>query len=125
MPSATAHVATDRPSRYLVQLCRHLANNGRHLTHRRRTHHRADAPSHPATQARVEWSATDGSADFGWAHCTLRAADGLLTLRAEADDEQNLQHVQNLLTEHLDRFARRNPLTVHWEPTEPRPAPGV
>ncbi|MGC2997072.1 DUF2218 domain-containing protein [Streptomyces sp. G35A] len=25
MPSAEAHVATDRPSRYLIQLCKHFA----------------------------------------------------------------------------------------------------
>jgi hypothetical protein len=32
--SSEAHVETDRPSRYLGQLCRHFNHKGRHLSHR-------------------------------------------------------------------------------------------
>ena len=38
MLTAEAHIPTDRPSRYLAQLCKHFANKGRHLGHRPRTH---------------------------------------------------------------------------------------
>jgi hypothetical protein len=38
MFAAEAHVETERPSRYLVQLCKHFENKGRHLTHRPRNH---------------------------------------------------------------------------------------
>jgi hypothetical protein len=44
----------------------------------------------------------------------MQTSPDTLTLRAEAADEENLQRVQDLLAEHLDRFARRDHLEVKW-----------
>jgi hypothetical protein len=65
---AEAKVATERSSRYLVQLCRHVTKVGR---------------ARPQMQAHVEWSDDRGVISFDWGRCTLRADQGVLTLRAE------------------------------------------
>jgi hypothetical protein len=55
MLTAEARVQTRRPNRYLVQLCRHFSNRGRHL-HRPRSHGTGDTQALLAGQAHVEWS---------------------------------------------------------------------
>lgn len=60
MLTAEARVETARPSRYLVQLCRHFSHQGRHLRHRPRAHLIGDGQAHPEAQAHVEWSDTTG-----------------------------------------------------------------
>ncbi|MQA03835.1 MAG: DUF2218 domain-containing protein [Streptosporangiales bacterium] len=70
---AGARVATDRSSRYLVQLCRHIDQVAR---------------TNPQMRAHARWSDDHGLLDFGWARCSLRADQDALVLRAEADDEE-------------------------------------
>ncbi|MFJ9870235.1 DUF2218 domain-containing protein [Streptomyces sp. NPDC101165] len=129
MPSAEARIPTDRPSRYLVQLCKHFSNKGRHLGHRARPHHGADVTQPPGThmppelrpdQIQVEWTDTQGVLTLPWGRCTMDAASDALVLRAEADDEQGLRRLQDLLAAHLSRFGRREELRVEWR--EPAPA---
>jgi hypothetical protein len=123
MPTAEAHVETDRPSRYLRQLCKHFANQGRHLDHRPRTH---DAQSHTAAenhtsaetrpdQIHVDWTDTDGTVRLPWGTCTLEAVPGELTLRAQSPDEEGLRRLQDLVTTHVRRFSGRDPLRVDWQ----------
>lgn len=100
---AEAHVETGRPSRYLVQLCQHVS----HL-----------AQAHPQMQAHVEWSDDRGVISFGWGRCTLRAQPGALTLRAEARDEESLQRIEQRVADNLERFGRRDHLTVNWTPPQ-------
>lgn len=100
---ADAHVETGQPSRYLVQLCRHF-------------NHKAEA--HPEVEAHIEWSDDRGVANFGWGRCTLRADAGVLTLRAEAADEANLQRVELLVSDHVERFGKPDHLTVTWTPAQ-------
>ena len=57
MLTAEAQVETERPGRYLVQLCRHASQMGQHLRQRPRTHDGGDVP--PEVQ-HVEWSDTYG-----------------------------------------------------------------
>ncbi|MFD4501395.1 DUF2218 domain-containing protein [Streptomyces sp. NPDC058457] len=124
MPIAEAHVTTDRPSRYLVQLCKHFSNKGRHLGHRPRSHHTgadetASAARHKPLdiapdQIRVEWSDTHGRVTLPTGECELRAAEGELFLRFEADTDEDLRTLQDLLTMHVGRFGRRDELRVEW-----------
>jgi hypothetical protein len=67
---AEGRAETERASRYLVQLCRHV-----HLV----------AQHNPRMQAHVHWSHDRGEISFGWGRCTLRAHPRVLTLRAEVD----------------------------------------
>ncbi len=96
---AEASVETELSSRYLTQLCRHFNQK---------------AQSHPEFAAQVEWSQDHGVVTFGWGRCVLRADPGVLTLRAESPDEENLHRVERLVTDHLLRFGRRDELTVTW-----------
>lgn len=102
---AEGRVETERASRYLVQLCRHV-----HLA----------AQHNPGMQAQVDWSVDRGMISFGWGRCTLRADPGALALRAEAPDEERLHQLQQRVTDRLEQVGRHDRLTVTWTP----PAPG-
>ncbi|WP_078651244.1 DUF2218 domain-containing protein [Streptomyces xylophagus] len=115
MPTAEAQIATERPTRYLVQLCKHFANKGHHLTHRPRTH---TLPDLRPDQIQVEWTDSDGMLRLPWGQCTLQATPGTLRVHIEAEDQENLGRLQDLVTTHIGRFSRRDPLRVEWEPSE-------
>jgi hypothetical protein len=125
MMIAEARVETDRPARYLAQLCQHLGNKGRHLGagKGRRLRHRPGGRqadhSRPvqAEQVHVEWSETDGTVTFPGGLCAMQANDNALMLRAEAADAASLEFIENLIASHLGRFSRREPLTVTWQQT--------
>ena len=109
--TAEARILTDRASRYLVQLCKHFANKGRHLTHRPRTH---TLPELRPDQIQVEWTDSDGTLRLPWGQCTLRALPGALLVRVEADGQKNLERLEDLVSTHIGRFSRRDPLRVEW-----------
>jgi hypothetical protein len=100
---AEADVETERSSRYLVQLCQHVDKVGR---------------AHPQMRAHVEWSDDRGVISFDWGRCTLRALPGVLTLRAEAPDEDTLRRVEQPIADRLERIGRRDHLTVTWTPPQ-------
>jgi hypothetical protein len=116
VPAAHATVTTTRPSRYLIQLCRHVDQLSRHISHP--LHRRQGDPEHtpPGTHASATWSDTAGAIDLGWGRCTLTANDDTLVLHAEADDAADLQRLQALLGARLEQFGRRDHLTVTWQP---------
>ena len=110
MPTAEALVRTDRPSRYLVQICRHFSHRGRHLGPRR--------PAFLAPELMsVEWTQTHGVVSFGWGSCAMEATSDGLALRAEAANDEDLQRVKDVVARHLGRYARRDRLTVTWQPS--------
>jgi hypothetical protein len=130
MLTAEARVETDRPGRYLTQLCQHLSNRGRHLgtgkgrlSRHRPGSHQGDQPR-PVTaeQVQVEWTETAGTVTFPGGQCTMRASGDALLLRAEAADGAALEFIENLIGSHLGRFSRREPLTVTWHPAKAQPA---
>jgi hypothetical protein len=96
---AEARVETDRPGRYLDQLCRHVNKATR---------------ASPGMQAHVEWSDDRGVISFSWGRCTLRADPGVLMLRAEAPDEETLRRIEQRVADRLERFVRREQLSVTW-----------
>jgi hypothetical protein len=96
---AEARVETERSSRYLVQLCRHVSKVGR---------------GHSQMQARVEWSDDRGMISFDWGRCTLRALPGVLMLRAEASDEDALRRIEHRVADRLEQIGRRDRLVVAW-----------
>lgn len=96
---AKASVATQRSSRYLVQLCRHLDHVAR---------------MHPQLQANVEWSEDRGVITFGFGRCVLHANRDALTLRAEAPDTETLLRIEQRVADRLAQIGRRDRLTVTW-----------
>lgn len=117
MLTTEAQIDTERPSRYLVQFCKHAAAMGGG-GHGPRVH-----PGGPLARddvrVQAEWSDTHGTVTFTpWGHCTLQADADTLTVRIEATDEENLQQIQDIITRDFDRFSRRDPLTVNWRQPE-------
>jgi hypothetical protein len=49
----------------------------------------------------------------------MRVRPGLLVIRAEAADEDSLRRIQDLLTARLQKFGRREHLTVSWQLSAP------
>lgn len=96
---AEARVETERPSRYLVQLCRHV---------------NLAAQANPQMQARAEWSNDHGVISFGGGRCVLRAGPGVLTLRAEAGDKTALHQLQQRVADRLEQIGSRDHLVVTW-----------
>jgi len=45
----------------------------------------------------------------------MQAFPGRLTVRAEAAGQQSLRRIQDLLTTRLQKFGRREHLTVDWQ----------
>jgi hypothetical protein len=109
MLTTEAHVETESATRYLAQICRHFSNLRRHES-------RYEAQAPPDMHVHVEWSDTRGTITFAWGRCILEATPNALTLSVEAADEDNLQRVQDLVGEHLERFGSRDQLKVNWQP---------
>jgi hypothetical protein len=69
--------------------------------------------------ARAEWSDTHGVVSFTpGGQCTIDADDEVLTVRINADDEQALQRIQDVIGRDLARHGRRESLTVTWRRPE-------
>jgi hypothetical protein len=118
--TAVAHVETDRASRYLVQLCRHVSQMGRPGGHRSPGGHVAPEVQH------VEWTDTHGTIDVGWGRCTVEATSDALTLRLESADEEGLERLQAAVAHRLETIGRRDGLKVNWQrPGVPAPAPAA
>jgi hypothetical protein len=114
MLTAEADIRTEHAATYLARLCGHagkMGTTGRRLGHRRPSHADGDAP--PEVR-RVECSGTEGTVSLDWGQWTMRAFPGRLTVRAEAADQENLRRIQDLLTSRLQKFGRREHLTVDW-----------
>jgi hypothetical protein len=114
MPAAEADIPTEHAASYLARLCDHLgkmSQAGQRLPHRRGTHGRGDGP--PEIR-RVERGETEAAVTLNWGQWVMRARPGLLAVRAEAADEENLRRIQDLLTTRLEKFGRREHLTVTW-----------
>jgi hypothetical protein len=115
MLTAEGTIATERPSRYLVQLCQHAAKIGVGHGHPRVSHAPGEAVGRNDVEVRAEWSETLGTVNFGlWGTCTLQATADALMLRIEAADEENLRQIQGVLTMDVERISRRDELTLHW-----------
>ena len=115
MPAAEADIRTDHAARYLARLCGHAAKmgqSGHRLRHRRADRGRGDGP--PEVR-RVERRETEAIVTLDRGQWTMRARPGLLAVRAEAADEENLRRIQDLLTTRLENFGRREHLTVTWQ----------
>jgi hypothetical protein len=125
MLTAQADIQTEHAARYLTRLAGHASKMGKaghRLGHRRPSHGPADGP--PEVR-HVQRSENEGTVSLNWGQWTMRALPGLLAIRAEAADEENLKRIQDLLTARLQNFGRREHLTVSWRrPEEATTGPG-
>jgi hypothetical protein len=113
MPILEARIETERASRYLAQFCKHAAamGSGGH-TPRMHLH---GMMARREVRVAAEWSDTRGTVTFTpWGRCTLVADADTLTLQIDATDEDGLGQIRDVITRDLERFSRRDPLTVTW-----------
>lgn len=103
-----ANLQTAQASKWLAELCRQFQNR---------------AAKHPEMGIEVHWSETRGSVDFGWGRCVLQAGSDALNLRVEADQADDLERLQELLTRHVERHNSSDQATVLWTSSEPTASP--
>jgi uncharacterized protein len=89
--SSQATVSTEKPVPYMRQLCKHFG-------------HKVDAVC-------IDDS---GYINFEAGRCDLRAGDGELLLTVTAETEENRERLRNVVGSHLERFGRRDELSVTW-----------
>jgi hypothetical protein len=97
-------------------MCQHASKLGGHLRHRPRGH---GGDAAPPEIHHAEWTSTDGTVTLNWGQWTMHAAAGTLNLRAQADSQENLRRIQDLVTSRLEKIGRRDQLTVNWQPPAP------
>ena len=96
--TSEAHVPTQNGAQYLADLCRQLDQ---------RAHERSDP------DIRVDWIETDATIELGWARGTLRADETGLSVLVEADDEDALGEVCELIALHLETHVDER-IVVTW-----------
>jgi hypothetical protein len=93
MSRSMAIVPTPNASRYLQQLCKHWS-------------HKFD----------VTFDATSGHIPLPLGSADLAAGDMALTVTCEVPDNGDLARIQNVVAEHLNRFAfREGELEFRWQ----------
>jgi hypothetical protein len=90
--TSEARVSTDRPARYMGQLCKHFGNN-----------------------VHTEYDEDSGLIQFSFGTCRLAVETDALVLRAEAADDESLTRLEDVAGSHLVRFGQRDELTVSWQ----------
>src|SRR5438477_10189345 len=104
-----ANVQTTQASEWLAELCRQFQER---------------AAAHPELGIEVAWSETGGSVDFGWGRCALHAGPDVLNLRVEADQADDIERLQELVTRHIERLASGEQAAVVWSTSgEPAASP--
>ena len=85
-------MATDKPVAYMRQLCKHFGH-------------------------KVEWSFGEDSGyiQFDFGRCELQAENGTLALQVSAGDEESRERMERVVGSHLERFGRRDGLSVAWQ----------
>jgi hypothetical protein len=89
--SSQATVATEKPVPYMRQLCKHFG-------------HKVDAA----------FTDDSGYITFEAGRCDLKTGDGELHLTVTADSEEGRERLRNVVGSHLERFGKRDELTVSW-----------
>jgi len=89
--TSRAEVTTDKPVAYMRQLCKHFG-------------HKVDA----------SFGEDSGHIQFEFGRCELRAADGALALEVSAADAESHERMERVIGSHLERFGRRDGLSVAW-----------
>jgi hypothetical protein len=91
MLHTVARIESERASIYLQQLCKHFAH-----------------------KAPVEFTSEKGQITFASGICRLTAKDNVLTLMADAEDDERMTRLQGVVEKHLIRFAFREPHVIAW-----------
>lgn len=89
--TASARVATNDPSRYLLQLCKHFQG-----------------------KVPVEFDRTHGTIAVGDGRCVLDADAGVLAISIVAPTGESVERLKLMVVKHLSKFDRHDRLTLEW-----------
>ena len=92
MPASRSHVVTDNPSRLITRLCKHWSH-----------------------KFPVRHDEREGEILLSIGQCRLAVADKGLDIALEADDAEQLQRLQEVVAEHLERMAGDESLAFDWQ----------
>lgn len=87
---STAQTAS--ASKYLQQLCKHFA-------------HKVPA----------RWDPVRGEVAFPFGRCRMEATETCLTIHCETDEAGKMARMKSVIDNHLERFAWREGLKLHWQ----------
>jgi hypothetical protein len=107
--TARARVATERPERFLAQLCDHAAAMS------------AGGPTHHAGPRAADVQRSDAAVTItfpGLGECSLRCADDALDLRVSGS-AAGVAQITRIVAADLERFGRRSGLAVAWQRQDP------
>ena len=116
MPSAETRITTPNAADYLARLCGHLSklsSPGRFAGHGPMLHARGGQP--PAV-VHAEHTRDAGTVTLSWGQLTLHASASELSVRASADNQEDLQRIQDMTAGRLAKFGRREHLDIQWIP---------
>ncbi|WP_394559634.1 DUF2218 domain-containing protein [Aquipseudomonas alcaligenes] len=89
--TASAHVTTDTPARYISRLCKHFAH-----------------------KIPVSFDEQQGRIEFAFGLGLLQAEAQGLTLRVESGNAADLEKLQGVMASHFERFAWQEALQLDW-----------
>lgn len=92
MYTSSITLSTNEASRFIKRLCKHFS-------------HKVD----------VEFDESSGQVDFPMGACDMKATNDTLTFEVQADDEEKLQKVQQVISSHADQFARDESFEWEWK----------
>ncbi|MBA1279225.1 MULTISPECIES: DUF2218 domain-containing protein [Pseudomonadaceae] len=90
--TATATVATEKPSRLINRLCKHWGH-----------------------KFPVQHDEQQGEIELPIGNCRLQVAEGGLQVVVEAEDSEQLQKLQQVVADHLERMATGEALSFTWQ----------
>ena len=93
MPSSRTVVTTQKASKYLQQLCKHFAH-----------------------KVAVRYDLETAEVAFPFGACRMYAHDSFLSIECDANSEDELRRAQNVIDDHLGRFAWREAPKIIWKP---------
>jgi hypothetical protein len=125
VPTAEATLPTPNARRYVTQLGKHATAMAGGPGHQMRRHDGNPLASGEVT-LHVEQSADRTTLTFDpWGRCTVHAELDRIALRIDAADEQNLRRIQQIITRDIERFGRREHLSVAWRNLDPAADPAT
>jgi len=116
MPSAETRIQTPNAAAYLTRLCGHVSKltaGSRFPAHGPQMHTSGGPP--PAV-IHAEHTHDTGTITLSCGQLTLRATADELTIDATADNQENLQRMQDMTAGRLAKFGRREHLDIQWTP---------
>jgi hypothetical protein len=107
------HVVTDRPERYIKQLCQHAAALGRRGPHQL-TAHGSEMEALREVTVGASWTDSAGSIDLvPWGRCELQSVDGGFGISIEADSTEHLDRIADRIERNIARIGKGS-LSIHW-----------